>query len=57
MSCFGFFNPFLCLQTVAQVVDLEQGVYCIDNDRQAPLPKIVIGASTYAYLFKQEKRV
>ncbi|XP_067929994.1 WD repeat-containing protein 5B-like [Watersipora subatra] len=45
------------LNTVAQVVDLEQGVYSIDNDRQGGLPKLVIGAAHNVYLMKQEKRV
>lgn len=45
------------LNTVAQIVDLEQGVYCVDNDRQGPLPRIIIGAASNIHLMKQEKRV
>jgi hypothetical protein len=44
-------------QTVAQIVDLEQGVYCVDNDRLHGLPKIIIGAANNVYLMKQEKRI
>ena len=45
------------LQTVAQVVDFESGVFCVDHDKSSHhYPKIVVGSSTSLHLFKQEKR-
>ena len=50
-------NLAFLLQTVAQVVDFESGVFCVDHDKSSHhYPKIVVGSSTSLHLFKQEKR-
>ncbi|XP_050409930.1 WD repeat-containing protein 38 isoform X2 [Patella vulgata] len=44
------------LNTTGQLVDLPQGVYCIDNDRNVPNPKIAIGTNRLIFLVKSEKK-
>ncbi|XP_041348767.1 POC1 centriolar protein homolog A-like [Gigantopelta aegis] len=44
------------LNTTGQLVDLPQGVYCIDNDRQGNHAKIAIGCSHFIFLVRNEKR-
>ncbi|XP_033748756.1 WD repeat-containing protein 38-like [Pecten maximus] len=44
------------LNTTGQIVDLSQGVYCLDNDRQGHHPKIAIGSSHFIYLLRGEKK-
>ena len=38
------------------LVDLPQGVYCIDNDHQDPHPRIAIGSNRFIYRLRSEKR-
>lgn len=44
------------LNTTGMLVDLPQGVYCIDNDRQGPNPRIAIGSNRFIYRLRSEKR-
>ncbi|KAK0054963.1 nuclear distribution protein nudF-like isoform X1 [Biomphalaria pfeifferi] len=44
------------LNTTGQLVDLPQGVYCIDNDRQGTTPKIAVGSNRFVYLLRAEKK-
>ncbi|CAL1541553.1 unnamed protein product [Lymnaea stagnalis] len=44
------------LNTTGQLVDLPQGVYCIDNDRQLTFPKIAVGSNRYIYILRADKR-
>ncbi|XP_067680546.1 uncharacterized WD repeat-containing protein all2124-like [Haliotis asinina] len=44
------------LNTTGQLVDLPQGVYCIDNDRQGSYPRIAIGSSRYIFLVRSDKK-
>ncbi|XP_060069853.1 WD repeat-containing protein 5-like [Ylistrum balloti] len=44
------------LNTTGQFVELPQGVYCMDNDRQGHHPKIAIGSSHNIYLLRGEKK-
>ncbi|XP_069135121.1 WD repeat-containing protein 38-like [Argopecten irradians] len=44
------------LNTTGQIVELPQGVYCLDNDRQGHHPKIAIGSSKFIYLLRGEKK-
>lgn len=55
---YGMFYNVLwdMLQTTGMLVDLPQGVYCIDNDRIGLSPRIAIGANRYIYLMRSEKR-
>ncbi|ELT97959.1 hypothetical protein CAPTEDRAFT_229222 [Capitella teleta] len=43
------------LNTVGQLVDLPQGVYCLDNDGSLNKPRVAIGASKRVYVVKMEK--
>ena len=43
-------------QTTGMLVDLPQGVYCIDNDRQGSHPRIAIGSNRFIYRLRSEKR-
>ncbi|XP_071501297.1 uncharacterized protein [Diadema antillarum] len=33
------------LQTTGRIVELSRGVYCMDNNRQGPIPKFAVGSS------------
>ncbi|OWF35598.1 WD repeat-containing protein 38-like [Mizuhopecten yessoensis] len=44
------------LNTTGQFVELPQGVYCVDNDRQGLHPKIAMGCSHYIYFLRGEKK-
>lgn len=41
------------LQTVGTLMQLPQGVYCLDNDRQGAKPKLAVGAACRVYQLKQ----
>lgn len=45
------------LNTTGMLVDLPQGVYCIDNDRLGSHPRIAIGSNRYIYIMRGEKRM
>jgi len=38
------------------LIDLPQGVYTLDNDRQGVHPKIAVGSGRHIYLLKGEKK-
>ncbi|XP_005111512.1 WD40 repeat-containing protein SMU1 isoform X2 [Aplysia californica] len=44
------------LNTTGQLVDLPQGVYCIDNDRQGNFPRVAVGCNRYIYILNTEKK-
>jgi WD40 repeat protein len=44
------------LNTVGQLVDLPNGVFCIDNDRQGARPKIAVGANTKIWILRVDRR-
>lgn len=44
------------LNTTGQLVDLSQGVYCIDNDRNGNSPRVAVGSSRYVYILNTEKK-
>ena len=43
-------------QTTGQLLDLNQSVYCIDNDHHGKRPKVAIGSNKYMYIVKEEKK-
>jgi WD40 repeat protein len=43
------------LNTTGQLVQLPQGVYCLDNDRQGPKPRLAVGAACKIYILKFAK--
>ncbi|XP_059171932.1 WD repeat-containing protein 38-like isoform X2 [Physella acuta] len=45
------------LNTTGQLVDLPQGVYCIDNDRLGSFPRVAIGSNRYIYILRAEKKM
>nr|KAG5695472.1 hypothetical protein BaRGS_011314 [Batillaria attramentaria] len=45
------------LNTTGMLVDLPQGVYCIDNDRIGHNPRIAIGSNRFIYIMRGEKRM
>jgi WD40 repeat protein len=40
------------LNSVGQLVELPQGVYCIDNDRQGSRPRVAVGAGKKIYFLR-----
>ncbi|KAL5016007.1 hypothetical protein ScPMuIL_005596 [Solemya velum] len=44
------------LNTTGQLVDLPQGVYCLDNDHSGNNSQIAVGSNKYIYLVKGEKK-
>jgi len=39
-------------KTAGQLVELPQGVFCLDNDRQGLKPRLAVGAASNIYLLK-----
>lgn len=44
------------LNTTGQLLELNQSVYCLDNDRHGKHPKVAIGSNKYIYIVKEEKK-
>ena len=48
----SFERFFAVVQSVGQLVELPQGVYCIDNDRQGSRPRVAVGAGKKIYFLR-----
>lgn len=44
------------LQTTGQLLDLQQSVYCLDNDHRGSHPRVAIGSQNYIYIVREEKK-
>lgn len=44
------------LNTTGQLVDLSQGVYCIDNTRSGSAPTVAVGSSRFIHILNTDKK-
>lgn len=49
-----FYSCFI--QTTGQLLDLQQSVYCLDNDHRGHHPRVAIGSQNYIFIVKEEKK-
>ena len=46
----------ILLQTTGQLLELQQSVYCLDNDHRGNHPKVAIGSKNFMYIVREEKK-
>ncbi|XP_060608517.1 uncharacterized protein LOC132760544 isoform X2 [Ruditapes philippinarum] len=44
------------LNTTGQLLDLQQSVYCLDNDHKGSHPRVAIGSQNFIYIVREEKK-
>ncbi|KAL4224391.1 hypothetical protein ACF0H5_017843 [Mactra antiquata] len=44
------------LNTTGQLLDLQQSVYCLDNDHRGLHPRVAIGSQNFIFIVREEKK-